>query len=464
MIFGLTISSFMMKEVYLIYFFIFFVVLFALYVFYKNQKLNELLRSEIQAKYEVTSALQREIANNKALLSAAGDAIHVLNLDGNVVLANESFCKHLGCHSSEVMGLNVMDWDVKWSAEQLIRHIPELRGKVSTFETLHRRFSGEIVPVEINSVGVDIEGEPLLFCSARDISLRKAHERELTKAASVFHHSHEGIFILDSKWYLIDSNQSFSQITGISKVELESNPPLVDEIITPTVGTFGVIKEDLKRKDVWKGEIQNVSSNQVAYIAKLTISKVKKEHDLDDCFIGVMTDITQNKQYQAKLEKLAHYDSLTGLPNKVLLEKKLNNEIVQASQKNSNIAVLYIDLDGFKNINDTFGHAVGDQFLVKISNAISVLLRESDLLARVGGDEFVAILSGYRDLISVEKTVKRLLEAASTSICIGDIELQASASIGVSHFRKGNETLYELIHLADMAMYEAKKAGKNTFR
>lgn len=427
----------------------------------QNFRLNKALRKEINKRHSITAELKKQSENNQALLLAAGDGIHVLDLQGNLVLANEAFCQHLGYHSCQVTKLNVADWDAQWSREELIGNIPKLRGVNSTFETLHKRSDGKIIPVEINSIGVDIEGEPLLFCSARDISLRKQQEVQLSQAASVFRHSHDGIVIMDKRGYVMDANQSFTRLTGYSMAEILGRvPPLMNNELAEQGWD---IKAKLNTTNPWTGETENTGKNGERYITRFTISQIPNVADEQCTYIGVFTDITPLKQYQAQLENMIHYDNLTQLPNRILLMERLNQALRTSKREKNLVAVLYIDLDGFKPINDTYGHAVGDLFLKHVGEAMMAAIRGNDTLARIGGDEFVSVLAGFTEVEIAERIIERVLQAANKVMLWQDAELRASASIGVCLFPADATTAEALIQKADTAMYAAKRAGKNRY-
>jgi PAS domain S-box-containing protein len=349
-----------------------------LFVVLYSFQLHTRLRQEILKRHRATQALQTQLDNNKALLLAAGDGIHVLDLQGNLVLANEAFCRLLGYHCSELKQLNVADWDVQWSKEELIANIPTLRGLVSTFETKHRRRDGKVIAVEVNTVGVDIDQQPLLFCSARDITLRKQQENQLLQAASVFHHSHESIALMDQHGRMVDANQAFSRVTGYSLHEvLGKCPPLMNsEQKNPAL--CDQIKQQLQQTGVWYGETQNLRKNGERYTTKLTISQVPGTELGETSYVGIFTDITPLKEYQRHLESMVNYDALTGLPNRLLLLDRLQQASQLAARATTQLLVLYIDLDGFKLINDRYGHDVGDLFLRHIASAMRQVLRDGD--------------------------------------------------------------------------------------
>jgi diguanylate cyclase (GGDEF)-like protein/PAS domain S-box-containing protein len=412
----------------------------------------------------VVAELNTQLGNNHALLRAAVDGIHVINLKGDVVLANESFARMLGYEQHEVMKLNVLQWDMRFEQDDLIANIPMLRGIESTFETQHKRKNGQVIDVEITSVGVVIDDVPLLFCSARDITARKYVEQKLLQAASVFHHSHESVMIIESDGTLVDVNQAFTRVTGYSREEaLGQRAPLINAECNDGE-VCQSIKTALEQSGYWTGETWNLRKNGELYVTRLTVSRVPDISGRVNGLVGVFTDITPLKDHQKQLETIAHYDPLTRLPNRVLLGERLKHGLLQAVRRDNLVAVVYLDLDGFKTVNDTGGHDAGDQLLVELAGRMKHALRDGDTLARIGGDEFVAILVDLESVEACETVLQRLLQAAAEPVQLGAQRYHVSASIGVALYPHNGTDADLLLRCADHAMYQAKKAGKNRFQ
>jgi diguanylate cyclase (GGDEF)-like protein len=222
---------------------------------------------------------------------------------------------------------------------------------------------------------------------------------------------------------------------------------------------------DLKAKGHWSGEIWNRRKNGEVFAELLTISSVRDTVDETQQYVAMFSDITLLKEHEQQLEFIAHYDALTHLPNRVLLTDRLHQAMAQSQRRGLQLAVAFIDLDGFKGINDQHGHEVGDQVLISVAARMKNSLREIDTCARLGGDEFVAVLVDLSDEESIHDTLARLLAAAAQPIQIGELTLQVSASIGVTLYpQQVIVDAEELLRQADQAMYQAKQAGKNRYR
>ncbi|MEQ1530136.1 MAG: EAL domain-containing protein, partial [Methylococcales bacterium] len=310
----------------------------------------------------------------------------------------------------------------------------------------------------------DDEGKPLrMIGSHSDITERKKSEAKYQLAASVFTHAREGIFITDADGGIIEVNDTFSHITGYSREEVLGKKSHIFQSDHQSAEFSKVMWQALLENDYWTGELWNRRKNGEVYAEILTISAVRDNKGNTLHFVALFTDITPMKEYEQQLEHIAHYDALTHLPNRVLLADRLQQAILQAERRKNLLAVIYLDLDGFKTVNDAYGHETGDELLIVISQRMKEALREGDTLARIGGDEFVAVLVDLELIADCGKVLSRLLEAASASTILNNTELHVSASIGVTFYPQDNADADQLMRHADQAMYVAKQAGKNRY-
>ena len=286
---------------------------------------------------------------------------------------------------------------------------------------------------------------------------------QLTLAASVFSHALEGIVIIDAANRVIDVNSTFVDISGYSFQETIGQPPDFFQTDRHPPEFYSAMWQVIKSSGQWAGEILSRRKNGEKYVASITISAVKNALGKVSHYVALFSDITLQREHQYQLEQIAHYDVLTKLANRALLADRLNNTMLQCQRHDNSLAVIFMDLDCFKEVNDSYGHAVGDELLIIVSGRMSDALREVDTLARFGGDEFVAVLS---DLVNAEDytmALERLLSAVSEPIIIGDLVLKVSVSIGVTLYPQDDADADILIRHADQAMCIAKKAGKNCY-
>jgi len=278
-------------------------------------------------------------------------------------------------------------------------------------------------------------------------------------AASVFTHALEAIVITDAKGIIIDINAAFSHITGFSYDESIGQN---SRFLAPE--KHGFTWEEVLDKGHWTGETWNTRKNGEAFVQQLTISAVQSSSGKVKHYIGLFSDVTDRVTRENKVTHAATHDELTGLVNRSLLKDRLQQAMALTQRTNLSIAVAYIDLDGFKAVNDNFGHEQGDEILVIAANNMSKVIRNTDTLARVGGDEFIIVLTGLTDDNSCKLTLSRLIEAASITIDINGERTEVSASIGASLYSKGDSSsIEELIEQADKAMYKAKESGKSRY-
>jgi diguanylate cyclase (GGDEF)-like protein/PAS domain S-box-containing protein len=296
-----------------------------------------------------------------------------------------------------------------------------------------------------------------------DITERKQAEIQLQLAANVFKYAREGITITDAAANIIDVNDTFAQITGYDRADVLGQNPRILKSGKHTPEFYAAMWESLRKYGFWSGEIWNRRKSGEVYAELLTISAVLDNQGQTQNYLALFTDITSIKKYQQELERIAHFDPLTELPNRVLLADRLNQAMIQAERRDQSLAVIYLDLDGFKAVNDSQGHQIGDELLILVSQRMKDVLREGDTLARIGGDEFVAVLVDLENLNDCKPILDRLLQAAASPVMMGETALQVSASIGLTFYPQDNVDADQLLRHADQAMYTAKQAGKNRY-
>ena len=384
---------------------------------------------------------------------------------GEIIVANAAAATFYGYPLEHLVGMSSAEINALPPARIASERRRALHEERNSFQFTHRLASGEIREVEVHATPIRRNGCPLLFVIVHDISGRHRHDERLRLAASVFTHAREAIVILDAGGRIIDVNEAFSQITGFGHDEVlgRSLDFLGADAEAPQVD--GAMWQHLRHKGRWYGEIWNRRRDGEVYAALLTIGAVADEQGRPRHYVALFSDITAQKQHQRQLEHIAHYDALTGLPNRLLLSDRLHNAMAQAQRRSQRLAVVYLDLDGFKAVNDTHGHRIGDQLLMAVAKRMQRTLREGDTIARIGGDEFVAVLVDLPDVRASEPALSRLLEAAAQPILVAGLVLQVSASLGVTFFPQSEEIdADQLLRQADQAMYQAKLGGKNRFR
>ena len=304
-----------------------------------------------------------------------------------------------------------------------------------------------------------------MYCVDIDLTeVRQAHAR-LKLAASVFTHAREGIVITSPCGRVIDLNARFCEICGHEREALigrQSDEVLLSELQGPAF--YAALRQDLLEYGQWSGEIWRRRGNGELYAQMLNIHAVRKEDGSVTHYVALVNDVTSLRVKERQLAHVANFDALTSLPNRKLLCESLNALIGATSRSGRLLAVVYLDLDGFKQINDRYGQDIGNRLLMVVAQRMREALRSQDLVARMGGDEFVAVLEGLDDEAACWPLLEAVQAAVSGEILVEGQRFEMSASLGVSFYPQGDEIdADQLLRQADQAMYQAKLAGKNRY-
>lgn len=298
-----------------------------------------------------------------------------------------------------------------------------------------------------------------------NIRKRRHAEGQLRLSASVFDNADESIMITDTECRIIRVNDAFTRTTGYSEAEVKGLDPIFMNVHHTEPGFMKQVWQRLRAYGAWKGEVWNRHREGERYAVLQKINAFHDEEGELQGYVSLMSDITTLKNQQHQLERIAHFDALTGLPNRTLLADRMQQAIALANRNHTQIAILFIDLDGFKAVNDTHSHSVGDELLVQVSNRMKKVMRDEDTLARIGGDEFVAVLMNLEQTEDSLPVIRRLLNSVADPIHIKELELKVSASVGVAFYpQQENLDADQLLRQADQAMYQAKQAGKNRYQ
>ena len=301
-----------------------------------------------------------------------------------------------------------------------------------------------------NLVSIGIERERLL--------------QKIKRAATIFTRAHESIMITDADATITEVNNSFNQMTGYDSKDVIGENSLILESGHESPEFLAEIWDTLLSKGHWYGEMWYRRKNGDIYPANTSITAVENADDGVDHYVSLSTDTSSMKALQGQLKRLAHYDALTNLPNRILLADRLSQAMEQCQPHNQSLAVAFLDLDGFKEVNDKHGHKAGDELLIAVSQRMKAALCELDTLAHIGGDEFIAIMVNLEDPKDSAPILENLLKAVAEPITSNNIVMQVSASIGVTVYPQDASDLDQLIRHADQAMHVAKQAGKNRYR
>jgi len=292
---------------------------------------------------------------------------------------------------------------------------------------------------------------------------RKRIEIELRLAATIFDNTDEGIVVTDAKAKIILINKAFSSITGYEMREVLGKNPRIQQSGRHNQSFYKEMWGSLKKEGHWRGQIWNRKKNGDIYPAWENINVVKNGNGKITNYVAIFSDISVLKKNEDRLNHLAHHDNLTGLPNRLRFMANLEQTVEIAKRRTHKVALMFLDLDGFKIINDTQGHDSGDELLIKISERLKSSVRSEDTVARLGGDEFTVILSEIKHVEDAGIIAEKILKAIRKPINVGDRSIDISISIGISIYPDDAQDYKELIKTADNAMYMAKKKGKNQY-
>ncbi|HGM4967014.1 TPA: EAL domain-containing protein [Pseudomonas putida] len=383
--------------------------------------------------------------------------------DGLLLEVNEGFCRLTGYDLNPTIDQTSLDLGIWVDLNERKRLVEQLNrdGFVRDFTCHIRRSDGQIRLCELSARPLPITGVDCMLTIARDITERHLMQEKLQLAATVFENTAEGVLITDIDQHISAVNRAFSEITGYSEIEALGQTPRLLASGQHDSAFYAAMWHQLTDEGHWQGEIYNKRKNGELYPSWLTISAVRNSEREITHFVAVFADISSIKHAQAKLDYQAHHDPLTGLPNRALFENRLQAVLTCAQVSNRQGAVLFLDLDRFKHINDSLGHPVGDLLLKGIAQRLKEQVRDVDTVARLGGDEFIILLPGLHKPSDASTIANKLLACFAAPFQAGEHEFFTSASIGISLYPQDGTDVATLIRNADAAMYRSKAKGRN---
>lgn len=399
----------------------------------------------------------------------ANDSVFWINREGLILYVNNAACAERGYVASELLGMQISLLNPDYQLGEWDAHFDELsrRGSIAV-ETLHRAKDGRVFPVEINASYIKLNGEEINFAIVRDITERRAAELNLRIAATAFE-SQESMMVTDANSIILRVNRAFSNITGYSSEEVIGQTPRLLHSGRQNADFYRAMWLSINATGVWEGELWNRRKSGEIYPVYLMVSAVKDAAGSVTNFVSTQTDITFEKASSDAIKNLAFYDALTRLPNRRLLLERLAQALASSARSGRRGALLFLDLDHFKILNDTRGHDIGDALLREVAERLSVCMRKVDTVARLGGDEFVVLLEILSDddfeAATQTKIVgAKILDALNQVYKFGDHDHHISTSIGAVIFNGHCKSVEALLKQADIAMYQAKKDGRNLLR
>ncbi len=423
---------------------------------------------DVSSQHRAEQALQQKEYYQRALLDNIPHAIWLKDTESRLLAVNQEFANIFSTENPDALvGKNDFDIAPPQLAERYLaddRRVLALRENVIVEEEIVDRgvskwFETYKAPV------MDKQGQLLGTVGfARDISeLRKAEEN-LRLAALVYHNSSEAMMVVDSDNLILSVNPAFSVMTGYGVEEVVGKNPQILSSGEHDAGFYSALWAALNTTGAWRGEIKNRRKDGRLFVEELAINTIYNAEGNPQRRVALFSDITQRKQSEEQIWRQANFDPLTGLPNRRMFRDRLELEIKKAHRIGQLFALLFIDLDRFKEVNDTLGHDMGDNLLKETARRLRTCVRESDTVARLGGDEFTIILSELESIEVSEPIAKNLLQKLSAPFSLDGELAYVSASIGITFYPNDSTDLSQLQINADQAMYAAKNQGRNNYR
>ncbi len=406
----------------------------------------------------------------RAYLDSANDAIFMLCDELKFLLCNRVMERWLGeteevltCHGRRVP---ITDFFRNPEDEELFRaqFVRTLHGEPSRFECFIRPPKGERRRVEISLNKVRIEGSPMAIGVARDMTQGRQTEDTIHKLSSAVEQTADSVVITNLEGTIEYVNPAFEKATGFRREEALGQTPRIVKSGNHDAAFYQRLWGTILRGEVFRAVLANRRKDGSLYYEEKTITPLKNDKGEITHFVSTGKDVTERMEVQQRLDRLAYYDSLTGLPNRNLSRDRLRHALGRAQRGTLLVAVLVLDLDNFKTINDSLGHDVGDQLLRAVAQRLGDYVRAEDTAARLGGDEFVIVLESVACADDASAVAQKLIDALTRPFALGDHEVFVTASIGIALYPHDDRDADNLLKYADTAMYRAKEQGRNAYR
>ncbi|CEG55528.1 sensor domain-containing protein [Legionella fallonii] len=421
------------------------------------------IKQHIAIKQDITEQInhlnQLKVSEERYrnLMNAASDAIFIHDLNGLFIETNKAACKSLGYTLEELRQLYVWDVEVGPSKEELQQlWITLQEDTLVTVEGKHKRKDGTVFPVDVHLGFFTATDEKLVVAIVRDLTEQRRSQAVIRQLTRALEQSPVLVLITDKVGTIEYANAKVLEQTGYGTEELlGQNPRILQSGHTPAE-TYQLMWKQLHQGQEWRGELLNKNKQGELFWVSAIISPLRDEGEGITHYLAVMEDISQKKSYEEMLKYQATYDNLTNLPNRFYGYNRLEHAIANAYLNKNKLAVLFLDLNEFKQINDSWGHAAGDVLLKALSERYLSIIRQTDTIARIGGDEFMMILENLNYVADVELIAKKCYEVCLRPFVIESKELMVSSSIGIAIFPEHGKDAKTLMRNADMAMYHNK--------
>ncbi len=429
----------------------------------RTMRANRVLRIEIGERTLTEAKLIESERYNRMLFESSPVGLALCSMDGELVDINKVCADIIGHSIEEAKQLSYWDIIPEEYADDEHRQLEDLNstGHYGPYEKEIFHKDGHRVSVRLVGHTTERNGEQYISSGVEDITVEKALKEKLGQSAAVVKNTAEGIIITDKDSSIISVNPAFSEITGYSEDEAIGKTPRILKSKRHDREFYAEMWKQVVTSGRWQGELWDRKKGGEVFPSWTTISAVVNDDGEVTHYVGVFSDISSLKQTEDKLDFLAYHDPLTNLPNRLLFSDRLDHALRVAKRNNTMLGVLFIDLDRFKNINDSLGHSVGDRLLEQVAIRLQDVVRQEDTVARLGGDEFVVLIEGIFHASDIVGLANKLLSAFNDSFALDGNTLFVTPSIGASVYPQDGLNSETLIRNADTAMYRAKEMGRN---
>jgi diguanylate cyclase (GGDEF)-like protein/PAS domain S-box-containing protein len=414
---------------------------------------------------QLTESLRQSESRFRSLFDNSPVAYLALDRHGNLLDVNPQLCALLDYGSDELIGRKLFEFISPDTGQdfqlklQMLNHYGLLECELS----LLTRLGHTLTVILDGRLQVDKARSASIHCILTNITERKRAEDKLQLAARVFSDAHEGITITDAAGNIIDANPTFCAITGYAREEVIGRNHSILQSGKHDVDFYKELWQTLQTDGCWQGEIWNRKKSGELYVELLTISAMRNRTGEILNYVGLFSDITQSKLQQQELEHMAHHDPLTQLPNRILFNDRFRQALARCKRDNTLLGVVYMDLDGFKQVNDQLGHEAGDLLLIEVAKRIKANLREDDTVCRLGGDEFALLVGGIESKAQCEQALQRIHQAICQPYQLAAQTAEIGVSSGITLYPMDSSTPDCLLSHADQAMYLAKQHGRGRY-
>ena len=426
---------------------------------------NEVLSGRHRAEALADSLAERE-RFFKTITDAMPGLVSYWDKELICRFANQTYAEWFGLSPAAMLGQSLQDiFGVQAFELNELQIRTALKGETQRFECSQARADGSVRYMLATFLpDANLAGEVIgVFVLVSDVTLLQEAERELKLAACVVLSTLDGIMVTDANARILSVNPAFTHITGYSPEEVLGQNANILRSDLQSEDSVDAVAASLADHDEWEGDTWGRHKDGMAFRKWQTITTIRSPTGEALRHIYVLNDITEKWQQDERTKRLAFHDALTDLPNRALMMERLGRMISLTYRDERHVALLFLDLDGFKAVNDSLGHAVGDAVLVQVAQRLLSLLRQTDTVARLGGDEFVVLLDNPANELEVARIAMRIVASLSAVMDVGAHQVLIGVSVGIARYPGEGRTPAELLKNADTAMYDAKAAGKGTF-